>query len=371
MAWTERYVTPLGAGANNGTSEANAWTLAQAFSGMAAGQRLNVKAGTYSIGASLSPSFPGTSSAPMAIRGYKTTIGDLDSQPITQRVSGTDTPLFSTSGGDFFLNFTGTNVESITNINFLTTVNARPALYLQCTVGRVVRCRFRHNGSAPSSQCLYTIATPSYFEECYFYINSTSQSLVKEGSAVNMFFDSCVFVGGNVGVSGSTEVINALHCIFNGQSASAMLVSSGRIVAENCTIYNTVDGLKATSSSASINAKRCYFSTISGYAINNSSGTSVPFVVASECAYYSVTARANGASEFADQYAVTDSTNPFVNTATGDFTLLSSSNAASGEILFECAGPTTTRSIGAVQSGGSGGTSGFTGLSGLTGRLGT
>lgn len=369
MAWTERYVTPTGAGANNGTSEANAWTLAQAFSGMAAGHRLNVKAGTYSIGATLSPSFPGTSSAPVAMRGYKTTIGDLDSQPATQRVSGTDTPLFSISGGDFFLNFTGSNVESIINIDFVTTVNARPALYLQCTVGRVVRCRFRHNGSAPSSECLYTIATPSYFHECYFYINSTSQSLVKEGSAINMFFDSCVFVGGNVGASGSTAVINALHCIFNGQSASAMLVSSGRIVAENCTIHSTVDGLKATSSSASLNANRCYFSTISGYAINNSSGTSIPFIIGSECAYYSVSGRANGASEFADQYAVTDSADPFVNAATGDFTLKSISNAYSGSVILECTGPTTARSIGAVQSSG-GGTSGFTGLSGVR-RLGT
>lgn len=357
MAWTERYVTPAGAGANNGTSEANAWTLAQAAAAVAAGHRLNIKAGTYSIASTLSFSFAGTSSAPIAMRGYKTTIGDLDSQPASQRVSGTDTPLFSIAGGDYFINLTGSNVESITNIDFLTTVNARPALYLQCTTGRVVRCRFRHEGSSPTSQCLYTIAIPAYFQECYFYINSTSQSLVKEGSAVNMYFDSCVFVGGNVGVSGSTGTTNALHCIFNGQSASAILASSGRIVAENCTIHNTVDGLKATSSSALINAKRCYFSTISGYAINNSSGTSVPFVVASECAYYSVTARANGASEFADQYSVTDSTDPFVNAGTGDFTLLSGSNAAGGEILFECVGPTTTRSIGAVQSGGSGGTS--------------
>ena len=76
MAITEKYVTTTGAGAHDGTSEANAWSLTEAIAAAAAGNRVNVKAGTYTLGAGAT--FPaGTVAAPIIWRGYSSTIGDL------------------------------------------------------------------------------------------------------------------------------------------------------------------------------------------------------------------------------------------------------------------------------------------------------
>jgi len=84
MAFTERYVTSVGGGAHDGTSEANAWTmfemttaLAALGTGGAAGLRVNVKAdATHSLGVNLGSIGGGTTTAPCWIRGYHTTPGD-------------------------------------------------------------------------------------------------------------------------------------------------------------------------------------------------------------------------------------------------------------------------------------------------------
>ncbi len=79
MAFTERYVTVAGAGAHNGTSEADAWTFAEmitALGGVGTGIRVNMKSGTYSEGSTTLPA--GAANAPFVLRGYDATIGDLD-----------------------------------------------------------------------------------------------------------------------------------------------------------------------------------------------------------------------------------------------------------------------------------------------------
>lgn len=79
MALTEKYCNcDLTTGANDGSSEANAWqTLAAAFSGLAAGQRLNVKRTASPIDeGGLTFSTSATATAPIHIRGYTSTIGD-------------------------------------------------------------------------------------------------------------------------------------------------------------------------------------------------------------------------------------------------------------------------------------------------------
>lgn len=80
MAFTEKYVTVTGAGAHDGSSEANAWTFAEMIAATPAAEtRVNIKAGSYSEGATTLPS-NGTSAAPIVLRGYNSTIGDLDNQ---------------------------------------------------------------------------------------------------------------------------------------------------------------------------------------------------------------------------------------------------------------------------------------------------
>jgi len=76
MAFTERYATAAGAGAADGTSEANAWSLATAVTTASAGQRVNVKTGTYSGLSTLTISVAGSDTQAIHWRAYTTTPGD-------------------------------------------------------------------------------------------------------------------------------------------------------------------------------------------------------------------------------------------------------------------------------------------------------
>lgn len=88
MAFTERYVSVTGAGAHDGTSAATAWTWAEmlgAANGGAesrAGKRYNIISGTYANTTDTTAwSVAGgaaTAAAPCALRGYTSTIGDLE-----------------------------------------------------------------------------------------------------------------------------------------------------------------------------------------------------------------------------------------------------------------------------------------------------
>lgn len=65
---------------SDGTTEVRAWTFAEMIAAApAAGTRVNIKAGAYSEGATTLPS-SGTAMAPIVLRGYNATIGDLDNQ---------------------------------------------------------------------------------------------------------------------------------------------------------------------------------------------------------------------------------------------------------------------------------------------------
>ncbi len=86
MAFVEKYVTVTGGGLHDGSSEANAWTLDEAWSNYSAGDRLNIKAGTYTLTQIMNIWTSGTVTAPVSLRGYKTTIGDLDNRPSSQLV---------------------------------------------------------------------------------------------------------------------------------------------------------------------------------------------------------------------------------------------------------------------------------------------
>ena len=79
MAYTEKYVSVSGGGAHDGSSEANAWTLAEAWAGWVAGDRVNVISGSYTT-TGLSGATVGTGASMVCVRGYNTTIGDLESQ---------------------------------------------------------------------------------------------------------------------------------------------------------------------------------------------------------------------------------------------------------------------------------------------------
>ena len=85
MAYTERYVTSAAAGGGDGSS-GSPWTLAEAFTNAAGGDRVNIQSdGAYTVSSGSASTSAGSVTAPIVWRGYNSTIGDLDTV-------GRDTP---------------------------------------------------------------------------------------------------------------------------------------------------------------------------------------------------------------------------------------------------------------------------------------
>lgn len=80
MAITEKYVTADGTEAWATNDITHPSSLTEAFSSAAAGDRVNIKAGTYTRTANDNPAVYGSAASPIIWRGYNSTIGDLDSQ---------------------------------------------------------------------------------------------------------------------------------------------------------------------------------------------------------------------------------------------------------------------------------------------------
>lgn len=129
MALTQRYVRADAAGGGNGTTDANsgangAYTLSEAVTaingGEAAGYQFNIKAGAYSQSADDTITGDGTAAAPLVLKGFTTTSGDLDAQA---RVDGheawdtTNWPVITYAQGSRF-NAGGADYLSISGIKF-------------------------------------------------------------------------------------------------------------------------------------------------------------------------------------------------------------------------------------------------------------
>ena len=79
MAYTERYVTSAASGGGDGSS-GSPWTLAEALTNAAAGDRVNIQSdASYSLGA-YAVTNAGSMGSLIVFRGYNSTIGDLEGQ---------------------------------------------------------------------------------------------------------------------------------------------------------------------------------------------------------------------------------------------------------------------------------------------------
>lgn len=355
MAFSEKYVTVTGGGLHDGSSEANAWTLAEAVSNYAAGDRINVKAGTYSDSSMVTFATPGTASSPVAWRGYKTTIGDLDTHPTTQRVSGTDCPLFTnsvSSGGAY----SARSYQSFEQIHFTSAV-----------VGVVLDLGFAQNAisligcrvESTTTSTGYVRAvfgnklTYAYFSDCYFSKNSTADTCVWAYVSSTLWnLQRCTIVGGATGfkLDSNGRSCALESCVFSGQGTASCL-SNGHTKISNSSFYNCSGNfIEKSSGDNELVVLNCVFSECGGYAISNSSGLDNHQQWISDNTYHDFSfgsGRLNNIPH--DFYAKVDTASPFVDAANGDFTLVSSSNGYNNQYLLEKSDISSYMDGGAVQ----------------------
>lgn len=347
MSWTERYVTTTGAGAHDGTSEANAWDLGEAIAAVNAGHRVNVKAGTYA-NTTTNRTFgtgagAGTTAAPKWWRGYKTTAGDQDARPTAARTAGTDFPLLTFTSGLPRINDPH---NWFSNFEFRGTA---PGTHFVGGTGskvKFVRCRFDCQEASATSYTVRWTSDGAHFSECWFK-GTSSVNYVAAADTERMVFDGCSFHGGGDGLlieSGGGLAVSVIDCIFDDNGDDAILINgnaSGMVTIDGCTIYSPGGhGISVTTAVPMyLLVRNCMFHTIttaSKYAVSLPSGSAVPLL--QNNAYYNVTDRYNNLTEDAEWNGIAESSDPLVDPANDDFdvdTADAASDSAGAPGLFE------------------------------------
>lgn len=217
MAFTERYVTVAGAGAHDGTSEANAWTFAEMIAATPAAEtRVNIKAGSYSEGVTTLPAL-GTAVQPIILRGYNSTIGDLDGQgraTTDQTLTTTNMPDITITGiwtpsafcflqnlditGALSSALIGSNAADswgMTNCRVTNTQNNASARCLQIdNNGQLVNCDFVCTGAAHAALVDADVGlviigcrfTPTAGNECVSMDNGVVCKSVFSGGSIHL-----------------------------------------------------------------------------------------------------------------------------------------------------------------------------------------
>ena len=366
MAFTEKYVTVTGGGLHDGSSEANAWTLAEAASNVSAGDRLNVKAGTHTLTSVVAFTTGGSLTAPIAIRGYKTTIGDQDYTG-SQRVEGTDIPLIVCNGSSSRWYVTGAyyHMENIAVKN-----NAAYDFPFQFSsdYGQMRRCKFESINERMS--CRFSDDRIDV-EDCYFKGNTGTTSLYACNvylAGGSVFFYGCFFDGGIYGAASVSEATAFHDCVFINQTTAAISgsVYGGVTGIVGNTFYNmSGDAIQIQINSVSPGAiaiRNNVFSDVTGTAINDTNTASRVAIFPTRNLFYNCGTTINSDPFSLSRGNIVDTSSPLVDPAAGDYSLKSSSGGygKAQPNPFEGLAADSRRDVGALQhadpSGGGGST---------------
>jgi len=353
VAFNEKYVTVTGGGLHDGSSEANAWTLAEAVSNYAAGDRLNVKAGTYSDSSTVTFATAGTAASPVSWRGYKTAIGDLDTHPTTQRVSGTDCPLFTNSVSSGAA-YSARSYQSFEQIHFTSaTVGTVFDLGYQQNNIKVIGCRVESTTTSTGYvRAVFGNGTNYiFFSDCYFSKNSTADTCVWAYGGSQWRLNRCTIVGASVGFQNTYIGFNGSlnSCVFSGQGATSCL-TVGHLFLSNCSFHDCSGDFIEKTSTSSLYVSNCVFSDCGGYAINNSGGNIVNTTIATDNTYHDSSFTSGRLNNIPDDfYAKVDTASPFVDAANGDFTIATTSNGYNNQYLLEKSDISSYMDGGAIQ----------------------
>lgn len=347
MAWTERYVSTAGGGAHDGTTEADAWTLAEAIAApYAAGQRINVKAGTYAntttdrtFGAA------GSTTAPIWWRGYNTAIGDLDADFTTAK------PAITFTTGGFLVTAAH---QMFSNFNISGARTAGPQVNASGGNLRFHRCRIENTGGNAASNAI-SVVTNVDTEITSSWLKAGSSATRVINMNVNSKVIGCVFEGGGhaVDVTAAIFAIVVGNVMDNNGGHGLLANTAGvRLLILSNSIYSPgTDGIRVSAiPTLCLVANNIFEGCAVG--INNSTGTNMNLISRHHNAFYnSGTSNEAGFGDAPAFNEIQEVASPFTNAAGHDFSLLSTSlsRAAGMPGLFESQSYTSYLDIGAVQ----------------------
>lgn len=351
MAITEKYANfNLATGLNDGTSETNAWqTPADIVE--AAGERVNIKDGArYDITTSWASSVAGSSTQPVIIRGYTSTIGDGGKVKLSSSIASA-------------INFTG-KFNYIENLDVeLSTTQWLNGLIVKSDQGRLLNCKIVNTTTGAMNRYVLDAGITSVIN-CYIE-GRASNTAATAVAQVNILINSAIkATNGQPGVLvlGSYSFVNHSHALIYSGSSTTLegvrvdgLTNTNGLVIDSFTIDGFDDGLVFTNLAASRVAPVSVSNgIISGavHAISTDEATIVTGVSMSDIAFYNNT---NNYSDMGDNEVsnpILCTADPYIDSANGDFR--PNDTASGGALLrgaaeFGAGEVTNNQDVGALQ----------------------
>lgn len=307
--------------------------------------RINVRAGTYAHTTSaIGVGLVGTTLLPVWIRGYRATPGDLDGDPTTNRVEGTDMPLMTFTTGGF--TFSGSTHNILTLIAF---TSARATGSPTVTVaGTARRCRFYQTGTIAGASAIGCSSLGTRLYNCRAEATTSNTAVISGLSSGSL--DSCVLVGGiNSLNTGSTSAGSIRNCVFRGYTTTGYAVPTGNPVrVANCTFVGGVNGISFTGTIGASEITNCMFSGCSTAGINNTSGTNTNLITRADNAFWNCGAQEIGFGDSPAFNSITETADPLTGSTDLSLKATALSKGAAGG-LFEGESYTNYLDVGAVQ----------------------
>lgn len=332
MAWTERFVDASASGGGAGTSAADPWTLSEAITNGTGGMRINIKAGSYSLTGTVDVSPTTSVSSPLYWRGYKTTLGDLDGALDSNPTDATDIPFIQTS---YRVRF-NSNFIKFSGLSFSNSVSNQPVVYFLGSNYTIKNTRFRNPNSSISAELINGAGRDNHvYSNCEFSIAGTT-SINFIDTDVGQTFDSCVFSSDIQLTASQGTAINQgrymmfSKCLFKNLGVAIQVsTTNANYVISQCTFDQIADDAIRLAQNSVGTVIGNYFRNIGGFAIGNSTGTTASDATSNLLAvrnvYNNVGGQLENAVESLQYQALTESGNEYVDSASDNYQLKTSS----------------------------------------------
>jgi hypothetical protein len=351
MAWTERYVRADAAGGGDGTTDSNsgangAWTLAEAITSAVGGHRVNIKAGTYA-NTTTTRTFAtaGTTTTILWWRGFKTTIGDMDTASHGTFLAGTETPAITFTTGQFSV--TGA-YQKFSNLDVSSAITTSGAILNTVARTQFTRCRAENSNAGASCNAFRESGGASSLVGCWGKSTSSAPAFRFGGNYT--LSHGCVSEGGSIGFENANSGNVFTFCIARNGVVGFRTNNLASYV--NVTsVDNSSHGLEIASATSLIPITNALFAKNTGYGINATASTGVNPIV--NCAFWSNTSgQINNILESEMIGPVTETSDPFTDRTGGNYGLVPGalSRQAGTPGAFPSIATTGYVDIGAVQA---------------------